>query len=163
MCAGAAYAVFTVRRLREWGHKRPRLLQRILQTASEYLYFLFFFSRNSSYSSPQVRTSTWPLTQSSLDLSQESCSRPCSLAWGFSHPGPCAGPRDLIVLKHSSYHLIFQCPLQFLVSDIHICCSTGGCSLCSSDQLGVSPVPRGKWTPLPPISLPSSAFFIVTL
>ena len=56
---------------------------------------------------------------------------------GISCPGPRAGPRDLIVLKHSSYHLIFQCPLSF-VSDLHICWNTVGCLLCSSDQLGVS-------------------------
>ena len=80
---------------------------------------------------------------------------------GFSHPGPSAGPRDLIVLKHSSYHLIFQRPLQFLVSDLHICWNTVGCSLCSSeDQLSVSPVPRGKWTLRPPISPPSLSFDI---
>ena len=42
-------------------------------------------------------------------------------AWGFSCSGPCAGPRDLIVLKHSPYCLIFQCPLQCLVSILHIC------------------------------------------
>ena len=41
---------------------------------------------------------------------------PRSLAWGCSHPGPCAGPRDLFVLKQSLYHLFFQCPLYFLVS-----------------------------------------------
>ena len=71
-------------------------------------------------------------------------------------PGPHTGPRDLIVLKHSPYCLIFQCPLQFLVSYIHICWGTVGCSLCSSvDWLGVLPVCRGKWNPLPPISSPS--------
>ena len=50
---------------------------------------------------------------------------------------------DLIVLKHSSYHQIFQCPLS-LVSDLHICWNTVGCSLCSSDQLGISLVLRGS-------------------
>ena len=30
VCAGAAYPVFTVQGLREWGCKRPRLLLRIL-------------------------------------------------------------------------------------------------------------------------------------
>ena len=63
--------------------------------------------------------------------------------WGFSRPGPRAGPRDLIVLKHSSYHQIFQCPLS-LVSDLHICWNTVGCSLCSSDQLGISLALRGS-------------------
>ena len=41
----------------------------------------------------------------------------------------------------SSCRLIFQCPLS-LVSDLHICWNTFGCSLCSSDQLGVSLVLR---------------------
>ena len=108
-----------------------QLLWRILQTATECLFFLFFFWRNSSYSSPLVQTSTWPLTQPSLALSQESCSRPCTLAKGFSSPGPRTGPRDLIVLKHSSYHLIFRCPLQFLVSNLCIYWNTIGCLLWS--------------------------------
>ena len=30
VCAGAAFLVLTVQRLREWGHKRPQLLRRIL-------------------------------------------------------------------------------------------------------------------------------------
>ena len=125
-------------------------------------FFLFFFLKNFSYSSLPVQTSTWPLTQPSLALSQESCSRSSGhWAWGCSHPGPCAGPRtgprDLIILKHSPYCLIFQCPLQFLVSNLHICWDTVVCSLCSlEDLLGVSPVLRGKWTLLPSIPLPSS-------
>ena len=114
------------------GSEGPGLLWRILQTATECLFFLFFFLRNSSYSSPPVQTTTWPHTQPILALSQESCSRPHG-HWGFSSPGPCADPRDLIVLKHSSYCLIFQCPLQFLVSNLHICWDILGCSLCSSE------------------------------
>ena len=62
---------------------------------------------------------------------------------GFSHSCPCASPRDLIVLKHSPYCLIFQCPLS-LVSDLHMCWNTVGCSLCSSDQLGISLVLWGS-------------------
>ena len=82
-------------------------------------------------------------------------------AWCCSPPGPCAGPRDLIVLKHFPYHLTFQCPLQFLVSNLHICWDTVGCSLCSSDDwLGVSLVHRGKWTLFPPTLLPYSFFSI---
>ena len=65
------------------------------------------------------------------------------LGRGFSRPPPLVGPGDLIVLKHSSYHLIFRCPLS-LVSDLHICWNTVGCSLCSSDQLGISLVLRGS-------------------
>ena len=68
---------------------------------------------------------------------------PASPAGGFSCPGPCTGPREFIVLKHSSYPLIFQCPLS-LVSDLHICWNTVGCLLCSSDQLGASLVLRGS-------------------
>ena len=72
-----------------------------------------------------------------------------------SHPGPHAGPRDLIVLKHSPYCLVFQCPLQFLFSSLHICWDTVSCLLCSSeDRQGVSHLCRGKWTPLPPILPP---------
>ena len=85
----------------------------------------------------------------------------------FSHPGPRTGPRDLIVLKHSSYCLIFQCPLQSLVSNLHICWNTVGCSLCSSDQLGLSLVLRGTGLhshlsrchlPIPITSVLNSAF-----
>ena len=42
------------------------LLWRIPQTAAECLFFLFFFLKNSSYSSPLVQTSTWPLIQPNL-------------------------------------------------------------------------------------------------
>ena len=58
-------------------------------------------------------------------------------------PSTRACPGDLIVLKHSSYRLIFRCPLS-LVSDLHICWNTVGCSLCSSDQLGISLALRGS-------------------
>ena len=93
-----------------------------------------------------------------LALSPEPYDRPGGCwTWGCSHPGPRAGPRNLIVLKHSPYHLIFQCILPFSISNFHIHWGTVGCSLCSSeDQLGVSLVCRGKWTSLPPILLPSS-------
>ena len=60
--------------------------------------------------------------------------------------------------------LIFQCPLQLLVCNLHICWGTVGCSLCSSvDRLDVSPMCRGKWTPLPPIWPPSSFSQLVDL
>ena len=103
----------------------------------------FSFHEIPPIQAPLVQTSTWPLTQSSLPLSQESCSRPCTPAGGFSLPSPRAGPRDHIVLKHSSYRQIFQCPLS-LVSDLHICRNTVGCSLCSSDPLGISLALRGS-------------------
>ena len=90
-------------------------------------------------------------------LSQEPCGRPSRRrTWGCSRLGPSAGSVDLIVLKHSPYHLVFQCSVQILVSYLHICWGTVGCSLCSSvDQLDVSPMCRGKWNPLPPILPPS--------
>ena len=90
-------------------------------------------------------------------LSQESCGRPGRFwAWGYSHPGPCTGSRDLLVLKQSPYHVVFQCLLYFLVSYLHICWGTVGCWLCSSvDRLGGSPMRRGKWTLLPLILPPS--------
>ena len=105
--------------------------------------FSFSFGEILPIQTLLVQTSTWPLTQPSLALSQESCSRPCTRAGGFSCPGPHAGPRDVIVLKHSSYSQIFQCPLSF-VSSVHICWNTVGCSLCSSDQLGISLALRGS-------------------
>ena len=83
---------------------------------------------------------------------------------GFSRPGPCTGPRDLIVLKHSSYRQIFQCPLS-LVSSLHICWNTVGCSLCSSDQLGVSLVLRGSGfcSHLSHCHLPKSIVWFLTI
>ena len=167
--------------------------RRIPQIATDCLFFLFFFLKNSSHSSLSLQTSTWPLTQPNspsrpgtdwvrgrhcptlptwhphtapvclplrpysppatssiqvpvvllkpclagegavdLALSQESCSRPGGhWTWGCSHPAPHTGPRDLIVLKHSPYRLIFQCLIQFLVSNLHICWDIVGCSLCS--------------------------------
>ena len=125
------------------------------------LFSLFLFKKFLLFKPPLVQTSTWPLTQPSLALSQESCSRPCGPAWGFSRPGP----RDLIVLKHSSYRQIFQCPLS-LVSDLHICWNTVGCLLCSSDQLGISLALRGSGlapTYLAAIFSPVSIFFIFSL
>ena len=81
-------------------------------------------------------------------------------AWGYSHPGPCAGPgagpRDLFVLKQSPYRLFFQFLLYFLVSCLLKHWGTVGCLVCSSvDWVGVSPMCRGKLTPLAPISPPS--------
>ena len=67
------------------------------------------------------------------------------LSWGCGRTGPWAGPRDLFVLKQFPYRLFFQCPLNFLVSFLHKCWGTIGCSLCSSvDWLGVPPLCRGK-------------------
>ena len=103
----------------------------------------FFFLRNSSYSSPpgsNKHLAAHTAQPGSLPRILQQTLRP---GRGFSCPGPHAGPRDLIVLKHSSYCQIFQCPLS-LVSDLHICWNTVGCSLCSSDQLGVSLVRRGS-------------------
>ena len=77
-------------------------------------------------------------------------------AWGCSCLVPRAGPRDLFVLKQSSYHLFLQCPLYFLVSYLDICWGTVGCLICSSvDGVSVSPVCMEKWTLPPPILPPS--------
>ena len=135
--------MFTVQRLRGEGRQRPRLLQRVLCLAAECLYFLFLFSRDSSHSSPpgpNKHLASHTAKPGSLPRILQHTLHP---GQGFSCPGPCAGPRDLIVLKHSSYCQIFQCPLS-LVSDLHICWNIIGCLLCSSDQLGVSLVPRGS-------------------
>ena len=103
----------------------------------------FFFLRNSSYSSPpgpNVHLAAHTAQPGSLPGILQQTLHP---GRGFNRHGPQAGPRDLIVLKHSSYRLIFQCPLS-LVSDLHICWNTIGCSICSSDQLGSSLVLRGS-------------------
>ena len=77
-----------------------------------------------------------------------------------AEPGPHTGPRDLIFWKQSPYRLFFQCPLYFLVSNLHKRWGTVGWSLCSSvDWVGVSPTCRGKRTLLPPILLPSCKIF----
>ena len=107
------------------------------------LFSLFLFEKFFLFKPSLVQTSTWPLTQPSLALSQESCSRPWAQAQGFSFPDPQAGPRDLIVLKHSSSHLIFQSPL-YLWSPIFVYARIPLAVHCSSDQLGVSLVPRGS-------------------
>ena len=100
--------------------------------------------RNSSYSSPPgpnkhlaAHSSAWPSTKTPVAAPEPGLV--------LLSPCPCTvpGPGDLIVLKHSSYLQIFQCPLS-LVSDLHICWNTVGCSLCSSDQLGISLALRGS-------------------
>ena len=119
------------------------MLQRVLSTAAECLYFLFFFSRNSSYSSPpgpNKHLASHTAQPGSLPRILQQTLHP---GRGLQLPWSHAGSRDLIVLKHSTYRLIFQCPLS-LVSDLHICWNTVGCSLCSSDQLGISLVPMGS-------------------
>ena len=95
---------------------------------------------------PLVQTSTWLLTAQPGPLPRL-LQQPLRLGWRFCRPSTAwsrvPGPGDLIVLQHSSYHQIFQCPLS-LVSDLHICWNTVGCSLCSSDQLGISLALRGS-------------------
>ena len=110
------------------------------------LYFLFLFEKFFLFKPPWSKQAPG-CSQLSLALSQESCSSPCArVGTGASAalvPTRVPVPRDLIVLKHSSYHQIFQCSLS-LVSDLHICWNTVGCSLCSSDQLGISLALRGS-------------------
>ena len=111
---------------------------------SRWVPLIFFFClRNSSYSSPpgpNMYLAAHTAHPGSLPRILQQTLR---LGRGFSCPCPHAGPGDLIVLKHSSYHQIFQCPLS-LISDLHICWNIVGCSLCSSDQLGISLVLRGS-------------------
>ena len=107
------------------------------------LFSLFLFKKFFLFKPLWSKQAPGLSLQPSLAFSQESCSRPCSWASGFSRPAPCAGPSNLIVLKLSSYWQIFQCPLS-LVYNLHMCWNTVGCLLCSSDQLGVSLVPRGS-------------------
>ena len=65
-------------------------------------------------------------------LSQESCGKPGGhWAWGYICPVPRAGPRDLIVLKQSLLS-VFSVSSVLLVSYLHKCWGTVGCSLCSS-------------------------------
>ena len=103
----------------------------------------FFFLRNSSYSSPPGPNKHLAAHTAQPGSLPRILQETLSPGRGFSRPGPRTDPRDLIVLKHSSYHQIFQCPLS-LVSNVHICWNTVGCSLCSSDQLGVPLVLRGS-------------------
>ena len=103
----------------------------------------FSFLKNFSYSSPpgpNKHLAAHTAQPGSLPRILQQTLRPGGV---FSCPRPCAGPGDLIVLKHSSYRQIFQCPLC-LFSDLHICWNTVGCSLCSSDQLGISLALRGS-------------------
>ena len=88
-----------------------------------------------------VALSKDPVTYAWLGL-QQPCSLYCS--WGPYHPNAISLPS------------VIQCPLHFLASDLHISWDSVGCSLCSSDWLGVSPVRRGKWALLTPTSPPSS-------
>ena len=138
--AGAAYPGFTVQGLSGDGHQSPGLLQRVLYLAPDCLYFLFLFEKFFLFKPPNKYLAAHTAQPGSLPriLQQTLCP-----GWGFSRPGPCAGSWDLIVLKHSSYHQIFQCLLS-LVSDLHICWNTVGCLLCSSDQLDISLVLRGS-------------------
>ena len=104
----------------------------------------FFFLRNSSYSSPPgpikhlaAHSAAWPSPRT-----PEAAPAPgLAPLQPLYHAVPVPG--DLILLEHSSYHQIFQCPLS-LVSNLRICWNTVGCSLCSSDQLGISLALRGS-------------------
>ena len=112
------------------------------QLATMCLYFLFLFEKFFLFKPPGPNKHLAAHTAQPGFLPRI-LQQTLHLGGGFRRPGPRAGPRDLFVLKHSSYCQIFQCPLS-LVSDLHICQNTVGCSLCSSDQLGVSLVLRGS-------------------
>ena len=116
--------------------------------------FFFFFEKFLLFKPPWSKQ-TPGLSHSPAWLSPKNpAADPCP-GGGLQPPWSLHCSQDLIVLKHSSYPLIFQCPLS-LVSVLHIYWNIVGCSLCSLDQLGVSLVPEGKWTLVPPISPPSS-------
>ena len=134
--------MFTVQGPRGEGRQRLQLLRRVLYLATECFYFLFLFEKFFLFKPPWSNKHLAAHTAQPGSLPRILQQTLCR-GWGFSHPGPCTGPRDLIVLKHSSYCQIFQCPLSF-VSDLHICWNTVGCLLCSSGQLGVSLVLRGS-------------------
>ena len=106
------------------------------------LYFLFLFEKFFLFKPPWSKQapgcSHSPTWLSPKNPAVEPVPGP-----GLQSPWSLRGPGDLIVLKHSSCHLIFQCPLS-LVSDLHICWKTVDCSLCSSDQLGISLALRGS-------------------
>ena len=104
------------------------------------LFSLFLFEKFLLFKPPWSKQAPG-LSHSPAWLSPKNPAADPAPGQGFSSPGPRGGPGDLIVLKYSSYHQIFQCPLS-LVSDLHICWNTVGCSLCSSDQLGISLVLR---------------------
>ena len=88
-----------------------------------------------------------------LALSQE--------PWGCSCPGSLSSPKDLVVPEALSLPSDISMCSTVLASSPHICWDTIGCSLCcSEDRLGVLPLCRGKWTPLPPISLPSPTHWV---
>ena len=140
--AGAAYPALAVQGLRGEGRQRPGLLGRVLQLAPDCLYFLFLFEEFFLFKPPWSKQAPG-CSHSPAWLSPKNPPADPAFGRGFNHPDPCAGPKDLIVLKHSSYRQIFQCPLS-LVSDLHICWNTVDCLLCSSDQLGVSLVLRGS-------------------
>ena len=93
-----------------------------------------------------------------LALSQESCRRPHRGGPGAAATlVPALVPGTFFILKQSPYLLFSQCPLYFLVSYLHKRWAAFGCSLCFSvEWVGVSTRCRGKLTPLPPISPPSS-------
>ena len=141
--ARAARPAFTVQGLRGGGAPESAAAAESSLISRCVTLIFFFFLRNSSYSSPpgpNMYLAAHTAHPGSLPriLQQILCP-----GRGFGRPGPCAGPRDLIVLKHSSYCQIFQ-RLLSLVSDLHICWNTVGCSLCSSGQLGISLVLRGS-------------------
>ena len=60
--------------------------------------FFFLFEKFLLFQ-PWVRTSTWPLTQPSVALSQESCSRPCAPAGASAALVPALVPGTLVSLS----------------------------------------------------------------
>ena len=116
------------------GHHRPQLLRRDLFLFCGEKFFLF---------KPPWSKQAPGCSHSSAWLSPKNPSAAPVPGPGLQPPWSPRRSQGPIVLKHSSYRQIFQCPLS-LVSDLHMCWNTIGCVLCSSDQLGVSLVLRGS-------------------
>ena len=106
------------------------------------LYFLFLVEKFFLFKSPWSKQALG-FSHSPAWLSPKNPAADPAPGPGLQSPWSRRVSGNLIVLKHSSYRLIFQCPLS-LVSDLHICWNTVGCSLCSSDQLGISLALRGS-------------------
>ena len=142
MSAGAACPAFTIQGLRGRGARGHGCCGEFSNSPPSNSIF-FFFLRNSSYSSPPWSKQAPGCSHSPAWLSPKNPAADPAPRPGLQSPLSPHGSRDLIVLKHSSYHLIFRCPLS-LVSDLYICWNTVGYSLCSSDQLGISLGLRGS-------------------
>ena len=80
-----------------------------------------------------------------------------ALGLGLQPPWSLRWPQGPYCPEALSLPSDFSMSSTVLPSNLHICWDTVGCSLCSSvDWVGVSPMCRGKWNPLPPIECQTS-------